>query len=203
MSLTILQQETLKSVFQSMDYDFLVSSKILKSDRKNVKIVEWVNQAEVLQNKNILAFIGHGGFASLIESIQNIVPILCVPHENDQFRNCYIAEYEEIGKFIRIEEFTPEKIGFTLVELINNEKYKINMKKFISIMKNYKGKERAVELILQIVETGVDHLIPRWKSLPWYQKNEIDIFLIYGLILFGLYLCIKKYCSRKVKNKIN
>ena len=202
LSLTVFQQETLHKIFQLMDYDFLVSSKILKSERKNVKILEWVNQAEILQNKNILAHIGHGGFASLIESIQNAVPILCVPQENDQIIQCSTADHEEIGKIIKLEEFNLERVSSALNELINDEKYKRNMRRLKSILKKYKGKERAAEIVLQIAKTGTDHLIPRWKSLPWYQKNELDIFLLYALILWGVYACSNKLIKRKNNKKI-
>ena len=183
-----------------MDYDFLVSSDLLKCDFKNVKVVEWTNQHEVLQNKNILTFITHGGHASIVEAIQGIVPILCVPKETDQYVNCDNAESQGIGKVLRQEQFEPEVVISYLSELITKKSFKNNMKVFKSIMATFKGKKRAAEIIVDLAKTGLDHLIPKFKSLPWYQKNELDIFIIYGIILWLFYSCIKKCWTKSNKN---
>ena len=194
------QQETLIKIFSLMDYDFLVSSNLLKCDFKNVKIVEWTNQHEVLQNKNILAFITHGGHASITEAVQGIVPILCVPKETDQYINCDNAENQGIGKVLRQEQFEYEIVISYLNELITNQSFGNNIKKLKSIMETFKGKKRAAEIIVDLAKTGVDHLIPKFKYLPWYQKNELDIFIIYGIILWIIYFCIKKCWTRNNKN---
>ena len=198
--LTISQQEALLNVFSSMNYDFLVSSKVLKSELKNVKIVGWTNQLEVLQSENILAFITHGGYSSLVESVQNIVPFLCVPKEFDQFINCETSENQGIGKLLKNEEFKVERIINYLNELITNKSFKENMKKLKAIMKGFKGKKRAAEIILEQAQIGCEHLIPRSHYLPWYQVNELDIFIVYFIVICILYTCIKKYWKRNNKS---
>ena len=199
--LTNSQQQTLTDIFSSMSYDFLVSSKVLKSDLINVKIVDWVNQVEVLQSNHILAFITHGGHASIMESIQSKVPIICVPLEADQFFNCDAAENKGIGKTIRQEEFDIETVSKALNELIENTNFKKNIKNLNSIMKSYKGKIKAAEIILEISQIGCNHLIPRWKYLPWYQRNELDIFVVYLILMIIFSFCIKKLWKRNYRKK--
>ena len=131
-----------------------------------------------------------------MESIQSKVPIICVPLEADQFFNCDTAENKGIGKAIRQEEFDIETVSKALNELIENDSFKKNIKKFNSIMKTYKGKIRAAEIILEISQIGYDHLIPNWKYLPWYQKNELDIFTVYFIAILLIYKCIKKCWSK-------
>ena len=200
--ITAEMQETLRNIFTLMNYDFLISSKTLKYDLKNVKIVEWANQLEVLQHENALAFITHGGYSSVIEAIQNIIPILCVPFGLDQYLNCDIVENKIIGKYIRQEYFTTENVLNALNELILNSVFKRDLKKINNIMKSYKGEKRAAEIILDVVKTGgVDHLIPRYNNLPWYQRNDLDIFIVYFLFVYFIYLFLKKLCMRKNKQK--
>ena len=193
------QEETLLNVFSSSNYDFLVTSKTLKCDLKNVKIVEWINQLETLQNKNILAFITHGGHASILEAIKNMVPSLCIPLDGDQFPNCFALRENKLGIYIKQEYLTAEVIKNALNELITDKEFKIQLQKFRAIEKNYKGKERAAEIILDIAKTRVDHLLPRWKYLPWYQQNDLDVFIVYFIIVYLLYLIIKKLCMRRNK----
>ena len=137
----------------------------------------------------------------MVEAVQNIVPILCVPIELDQFVNCQTAETVGIGKSIQQSEFEFEKVSSFLNELIANQSFKENMKKFESIMRSFKGKKRAAEIILEQAEIGCDHLIPRWKFLPWYQKNDLDIFIVYFLVVWIIYTFIKKIRARSNKPK--
>ena len=198
--LTDNQQETLNNIFSLLEYDFLVSSKVLKSDLKNVKIVKWLNQLEIFKSNKILAFISHGGYASVMESIQNLIPIICVPHDSDQFINCNFIEQKGIGKAILQDDFDTGNVKNSLIEVISEDKYKIGVKRMKSIMKTYKGKKSTAEIITGLAVTGFDHLIPRWKYLPWYQKNELDIFIFYFFIVWLAYFSIKKY--RAIKNNL-
>ena len=134
-----------------------------------------------------------------MEGIEAKVPIICVPLENDQFLNCDTADNKGIGKIIRKEEFDTENVRYALIELIENDSFKKNIKNFSAIMKTYKGKIRAAEIILEISQIGYDHLIPRWKYLPWYQRNELDIFAVYFIVILFMYFCIKTCWTRTSK----
>ena len=199
--LTDEQQEALNALFTLLDYDFLISSKILKKKLKNVKIAKWVNQLELFQSNKVLVFITHGGHASIIESIQNSIPILCVPHDADQYANCDAVEQKNTGKTVFQDNFNPENLKKIIIELTTENKYKEGLQHMKSIINTYKGKKRAAEIINGLVQTGFDHLIPRWKHLPWYQKNELDIFIVYFIIIWVIYNCIKKCWTRKNKIK--
>ena len=50
----------------------------------NVRIEDFVPQATVLAHKNVKVFLSHCGQNSMLESIQNHVPILALPFMADQ-----------------------------------------------------------------------------------------------------------------------
>ena len=195
------QIEAFTKLFPSMKYDFLISSKVLVSDQPNVKIVKWINQVEVLNHPNVLAFASHGGFGSISEAIQGTVPILCLPQDKDQFSNCDRVNRLQMGVSLKIEEANAEALKTAFQELVNNEVYKINMNRLRAIMKSYKGEKRAADLILSFAEFGYKHLIPRWYSLPWYKKNELDVFIIYGLVIAIIYSGIRSCWNRVTRPK--
>ena len=200
-SLKDFQIEAFSNLFPSMKYDFLISSKVLVSDQPNVKIVKWINQVEVLNHPNVLAFASHGGFSSIFEAIQGAVPILCLPQDKDQFSNCDIVNRKHMGIRLKIEEANAEALKSVFEELVNNEVYKNTQKKFRAILKSHKGEKRAADLILSFAEFGYQHLIPRWYSLPWYKKNELDIFVIYGVVLWIVFLGLRSCFNRVTKFK--
>ena len=198
------QIEAYNKLFPSMKYDFLISSKVLVSDQPNVKIVKWINQVEVLNHPNVLAFASHGGLSSIFEAIQGAVPILCIPHAKDQFSNCDRVHTIQLGIRLKLEEANAETLKSGFEGLVNNEVYKNTQKTYRAILKSYKGEKKAADLILSIVEFGYQHLIPRWYSLPWYKKNELDIFVIYGVVLWIVFLGLRScfYRFTKVKTKV-
>ena len=126
---------------------------------------------------------------------------MCVPQDADQYANCDYAENRDIGKAVFEDDFNSENLKNLIIELITENKYKEGLQHMKSIIKTYKGKKRAAEIINGLVQTGFEHLIPRWKHLPWYQKNELDIFIVYFIIIWVIYNCIKKCWTRKNKIK--
>jgi hypothetical protein len=120
---------------------------------------------------------------------------MCLPQDKDQFANCDRINAIIAGKTLRPVEANAEALKQGLTELISNQNFKKSLTKLRSIMNFYKGDKRAADLIISFAEVGYEHLIPRWFSLPWYQKNELDIFVVYGLsialIIYGVKWCFR------------
>ena len=191
-TLTEAQKEIFTLLTNSMKYDFLISSSIFSCDNKNVKIVPWVNQLEVLKNPNILAFICHGGFGSITEAIQNLVPILCLPQDKDQFANCDRVKTLGAGLDLQPYEVSLTTIEKALNEIISNKEIKKVLSKTKTIMNFSKGDKRAADLLLFFAKAGYEHLVPRWYNLVWYEKYELDVFFVYFLVVSLILWMLKK-----------
>lgn len=62
----------------------------------NVKISRWIDQQKLLKESKL--FITHGGFNSMMESIDNLVPMIVVPTHHDQYINSIFVEMNRLGK---------------------------------------------------------------------------------------------------------
>ena len=196
------QAEVFHKTFESFPYSFLVSSKTFVSELPNVKVVKWVNQIEVLQHPRLLAFISHGGISSIMEAIESIIPLICLPQGKDHFFHCDRVKSIGIGETLRPESLNVNTLSKAIEIVIQNHRYKAEMQKIKIIMKIQGGEKRIADAAIEFAKVGYQHLIPRWYSLPWYQKNELDIFVVYLGIIFALLITIK-HCLGNCKQKIH
>ena len=200
--ITEQQAQVFQKIFQSFPYSFLVSSKSFSTTLHNVKVLDWVNQREVLQNSKILAFISHGGLISVMEAIENLVPVVCLPQGKDHFYNCDRVEGTGIGESINPNELNFERLAGAIKIVIEDSKYRVALEKLKVILEGQPGEKRIADAVIAFSRVGYQHLIPRWYSLPWYQKNELDIFAVYlviGLITYKAIKYLWQTCRRKQK----
>ena len=181
---TEYQQGIIEDLIKSSSYHFLVVSKVFKTELKNVKVVNFTNQLDVLQSSKVLAYITHGGQGGVMEAAYSLVPVLCVPQGKDQFYICDRVQATGIGKMIKPSELTVERIRGDLDELISSSAYRKALDRAKLIMNSYRGAKEAVDLVMVIAEIGYDHLFTNWDVLPWYKKNDLDIFAVYAGVVF-------------------
>ena len=198
------QAEVINALVKNSPFCFLIVSKVFKSNLKNVKVLPFVNQIDVLEHPKIKGFISHGGQGSVTETIMSLVPMVCLPQGRDQFYLCDRVQATGIGEMIKPYELTIERITSALNEITTNPRYKSVLKKQKIIMSNNEAEERVADLVLVFADIGYDHLITKWYSLPWYKKNELDIYVIYAVSIIILakaigYCCCKCKCKRKEK----
>ena len=183
-NITEEQAKIFEQVFASFPYSFLVSSTSFMTELKNVKIFNWVNQIEVLQNPKILAFISHGGLYSIMEAIDCLVPIICLPQGKDHNYICDRAQAIGIGKTFLPKELTFTCLSEAITILLQDSKYKSTLQDIKIIMKMQPGEKRIADAAISFAKIGYQHLVPRWYSLPWYQQNDLDIFIV--LVIFAI-----------------
>ena len=63
----------------------IISGYIPPSLNKNIKVMSWIPQNDLLAHKDIKAFVSHVGHNSLYESAYHGVPVVAVPLYADQF----------------------------------------------------------------------------------------------------------------------
>jgi UDP:flavonoid glycosyltransferase YjiC (YdhE family) len=87
---------------------------------KNVKIMNWLPQQDILAHPNIRAFISHGGLLSIIESVYHGVPIIGIPIFGDQKSNAAAAVNNGYAVSIPLLELSEDKLSWALNEILNN-----------------------------------------------------------------------------------
>ncbi|CAF1137327.1 unnamed protein product [Rotaria sordida] len=190
-------------------------------DKYRVRIEEgFIQQKWILQQDSVKIFLSHCGMGSLLESIYLVKTIVCMPFNMEQFANAITIVSLGIGKSL----FTPpsawqsfidpynfvqytfksESVTDNVMTLWMNETYE-NAANLMSLeMKYAGGTKRAVQEIEFFVELkgDLDRFTPFQNTLPFYQRNMLDLLFIYivlpGIILlFMIYRCCKGSTKQK------
>lgn len=114
---------------------------------KNIYAFSFVPQIQVLQRSDV--FITHCGMNSVNEAIANGVPMVAIPFVNDQISNANRIEELGIGKKLRLFSCSRKKLYVSVQAVLQNEKYKENVKKLQF------GKELELEQVVQRIESLV------------------------------------------------
>ncbi|XP_016952990.1 UDP-glycosyltransferase UGT5 isoform X2 [Drosophila biarmipes] len=177
----------------------------------NVKVQSWLPQADILAHPNVKVFIAHGGLFGIQEAVHNGVPILGMPVYCDQHLN--INQAEKAGFALRLDyrTLTAEQLRKSLLELIENPKYRNKMKQASRVFRDrpLKAMDTAMYWINYVIQhKGAPHLVAAGVELPWYQFYLLDIVaLALAAILLPLVAIIltcrcyrsKNYPGKKAK----
>ena len=172
----------------------------VKDAPKNVKLVKWLPQNDLLGHPNTRVFITHGGNNGQLEAVYHGVPILTIPFNGDQFSNANQARERGFGLVLDRLTFTEEQLYQTLKELVANPSYSEKIQQCSDIIKSMPpSQEMTVFWVNHILRYGGDHLKSPAIDMPMYQILMLDVFLfifsIVLLCLFATYFCCRK-CYR-------
>jgi len=135
-------------------------------------------QADILAHPNVNVFISHGGLFGTQEAVYNGVPILGMPIYFDQQKN--INEGKKAGYALGLDyrTVTVEELRGLLLELIENPKYRNNIKRASRVFRDRPlgAMDTAMYWINYVIEhRGAPHLVAAGVELPWYQFYLLDI----------------------------
>ncbi|XP_063924758.1 UDP-glycosyltransferase UGT5-like [Zophobas morio] len=152
----------------------------------NVKVMKWVPQQDVLAHPNVKAFISHGGLLSTIETVYFGVPIIGIPVFADQKTNVANAAQNGYAVSVPLAELSEEKLSWALDEIINNPKYRENVKQRSEIMHDrpLKPIDAAIYWIEHVIRhQGAPHFRNAGLDLMWYQRHLLDVFAFLGFVM--------------------
>nr|XP_040027692.1 UDP-glucuronosyltransferase 1A1-like [Gasterosteus aculeatus aculeatus] len=174
---------------------------------ENVKFMTWVPQNDLLAHSGARAFITHAGSHGLFEGLCHAVPMLMMPLGGDQPDNAERLASRNAGLVLDITTISTESLLQGLNAVINDTRYKENMKKLSAL-----HKDRPVDpLDLSVYWTehvmrhkGAKHL--RWagRGLNVLQYFSLDVIaLLATVVLVFVILLVKclKLFIRKVGRK--
>ncbi|KAK9745647.1 UDP-glucoronosyl and UDP-glucosyl transferase [Popillia japonica] len=169
---------------------------------KNVIIRKFFAQNNILAHKNVKLFITHGGGLSTQETMYNGVPIVGIPFFYDQWNNVAKMEAKNLGKGLVLQTLTSNILHDTLREVLDNPTYTQDIKKLSKAFRSQKETplERAVFWVEYVLEhKDLSYLNNRGRSMTWYERENLDIFGCFLLLLIVVPILAVKLVKLLVK----
>lgn len=116
----------------------------------NFYVYNFVPQIEVLKRTDL--FITHGGMNSTSEAMYFGVPLIVVPQVANQPIVGKRIEDLELGRVINKNNISSNIIRNYANEILNNDRYKDNMMKMRTKVRQAGGENKAVELINDLLK---------------------------------------------------
>ncbi|XP_063256070.1 UDP-glucuronosyltransferase 1-6-like isoform X3 [Prinia subflava] len=198
--------EALGTVPQTVFWRY--TGKELPNLPKNVKLVKWLPQNDLLAHPKTRAFITHGGSHGVYEGICNAVPMVLMPLFGDQMDNAKRVESRGAGLTLNILEMTSNDISTALKAVINDKKYKENIQRLSDL--HLDRPIHPLDLAVHWVEfvmrhKGAPHLRPAAHDLNWVQYHSLDVIaFLAAIVLLSLFIsfkcclcCCRRCCCKK------
>ncbi|ALC42052.1 CG4302, partial [Drosophila busckii] len=194
------------NVFRSMKQRILwkFEDERLPNLPANVMVQKWMPQNDILAHPNVKVFISHGGLFGTQEAVYHGVPVLGMPVYSDQYIN--IKKGEDAGYALGVDYryITEEELRSALTELLENPKYKQNVKRASKVFRDrpLSGMDTAMYWINYVIEhRGAPHMIAAGVDLSFIQFYMLDIMAIALAIMVLPILALKVICCRRKFNK--
>lgn len=206
------------NVFSRLPYDVLWKWDLnaLSNIPKNIKIMKWFPQSDLLRHSKVKLFITQGGLQSTDEAITAGVSLIGIPMLGDQWYNVEQYVRHGIGIKLDLETLTEDILAAAITDVIGNDSYRRNIKRLRSLMHDMPQSplERAVWWTEHVLRHGgAEHLRAPAANLTWIEYYEVELLLILlislcfviGLFFIALYYLLqfvspKASVNQKVKS---
>ncbi|KAK5861360.1 hypothetical protein PBY51_022765 [Eleginops maclovinus] len=170
---------------------------------KNVRLMKWLPQNDLLAHPKVRAFITHGGTHGIYEGICNAVPMLMFPLFGDQGDNVDRMVVRGVAVKLGIYDLTTESLLAGLNTILHAKSYKENIVRMseIHLDRPVPPLDLAVfwtEFVIR--HKGAEHLRVAAHDLNWIQYNSLDVIGILILIIITfLWMTLKccLFCTHK------
>lgn len=137
----------------------------LKPDRLgdlpgNPLVVRYAPQLEIVKRAAVV--ITHGGLNTVLESLAEGVPLVCIPLGNDQPGVAARVAAREAGVVVSRRKLNVTRLRAAVLDVLRNEKYRQAAGKIQSAMREVDGLERATDIIEDVLKL---------KTVPRTQTN--------------------------------
>lgn len=153
---------------------------------KNVKILEWLPQNDLLGHEKTVAFVSHGGNNGLWEAVNHGVPTVVLSMGGDGPSNGVKLTERGMGLWMDLKDCSSEDLKYMISEVVEKKKYKENAK-HVSLLYHSNDmtvSERIVFWTNYLLKTkGAEHLIPASVELNFFQYYLIDVIAFLTLLV--------------------
>uniref|UniRef100_A0A8C7XH39 UDP-glucuronosyltransferase n=1 Tax=Oryzias sinensis TaxID=183150 RepID=A0A8C7XH39_9TELE len=169
---------------------------------KNVKVMSWLPQNDLLAHPKIKVFITHGGTHGIYEGICNGVPMLMFPLFGDQGDNVHRLVARGVAEKLSMLDVTTETLLAALKKLIYDKSYKERMATLSSIHldRPIEPLELATfwtEFVMR--HKGATHLRVAAHDLNWFQYHSLDVIGVLAIVVITVLWVTLKCCSFAVR----
>uniref|UniRef100_H3CFK5 UDP-glucuronosyltransferase n=1 Tax=Tetraodon nigroviridis TaxID=99883 RepID=H3CFK5_TETNG len=174
---------------------------------KNIKLVDWMPQNDLLGHANTRAFLSHGGLNSIYEAMYHGVPVVGVPLFGDHYDTMTRVAAKGMGIMLHWKYMSENDLYTALTSVITDKRYRQQAQLLSNIHKDQPGHPvtRAVYWINYILRhNGASHLRSAVYKVSPYQYFLLDAILTIGAVLalvgFSLRQVFRLMCGR-VRNQ--
>ncbi len=166
---------------------------------RNVLILDWVPQNDLLGHDKVKMFITHGGINSILESLYHAKPMIAIGLSIDQTNGATVVGYRKAGISITDEKyFTKEKLVLSIKKVLSNPVYKENCQRISKYVRIKDGKNIFFFWLNYIFEVGSEHLsVKPYINYNHFQKYNMDIMMFFIFII-----CLLIYIIRRIFYRI-
>ncbi|KAL9957658.1 hypothetical protein ACROYT_G034581 [Oculina patagonica] len=178
---------------------------------KNIKVVDWLPQNDLLAHKDIKAFVSHVGQNSFYESMYHGVPVVACPLYGDQVGNAKKTVRFGLGLAVDYQASNAQQLFETIERVINEPRFKskaMNVSRLLRDRRQTPLQETCdwIEYVLR--HGGARHLRAQVFNIPWYQYYLLDVmaFLVAIVTLVGMAIrlacgCLCRVCCKSSDSK--
>jgi zeaxanthin glucosyltransferase len=124
----------------------------------NVLLVENAPQLALLRRASLC--VTHAGLNTVLEALENGVPLVAIPVTNDQPGIASRIRAHEVGDFVRLSELTPDLLRSLIVKVQSKPQYRENAQSIADSIEQVRG----VTLAAIKIEEGFSNAIARTRG---------------------------------------
>ncbi|XP_075158858.1 UDP-glycosyltransferase UGT5-like isoform X2 [Haematobia irritans] len=176
---------------------------------ENIIYKSWLPQDDILAHANVKLFITHGGQGSVVESQYHGIPMVGIPFFGDQHSNMAKVEKSGFGLSLQYTSLTEEDFRSTILEVLNNPKYRENVQQFSKLYRDRPMTPRQlvrywVDYVIR--HNGAKHMQSPAVFMSWWQLSSIDVMAFLLAVIIGVFglifaLCRCLCCRNKKASK--
>ena len=161
---------------------------------KNVHLLPWLPQNDVLGHARTVVFITHCGNGGLSEAIYHGVPMVGFPVFADQPHNAVHMVRRGFGVSLDVKHFTTSELVSAINEVLSNASYRSAVARSSAILKDrpMNSLQTVTFWVEHVMKFGGAHLRSHAQDMAAYEFFMIDIaaFLL-TLVIMGIFVINK------------
>lgn len=181
------------------------SDEIPAEKPKNVHMLKWLPQSDLLAQPQIQFFISHCGTGGVLEAKYNAVPILGMPMMGDQLSHAEWIKNENWGIILDFDSLTEEQLRTSIKEILTNSTYKLNAEKVSKLFRDRPMtplQTAAFWIEYMIRHNGAKHLQSAAVFQNFFQQNSLDVIAFIAIVVYIILKLIKFIVHLILKNRL-